>query len=420
MKLLVFAHKPPPHHGQSYMIQLLLEQLGGDQRHPSSPSPGSPKKSPPPVQCYHVDCRFSEGIQDIGRLQLRKLFQLARYCSEAIGCRLRYGVRNFLYVPSPPANRTALYRDWVVMTVCRLFFARRVYYWQAAGLGSWLRSEARPWERWLSRCLLQHPDLSIVLAPANRGDGDELGSGRVAVVPNVIPDPCPRFDLEMLPRRRARAQALRHRLLGTPTPAPAPPLVCNVLYLSLCTREKGLFDALDAVARLNSLPRLHTAGIRVRLTVCGGFWIEAEKAEFDGRIAQMRFPGGEPMVDYRGFVSGAGKEEVFRESDCFCFPTYYAAESFGLALVEAMGSGLPVVTTRWRMIPDLLPAGYPGLVDLRSPGQIADAILGCLEREYDDGLRRHFLAHYTAERFAALMVEALSTLEPQAGAPPSR
>ena len=63
-------------------------------------------------------------------------------------------------------------------------------------------------------------------------------------------------------------------------------------------------------------------------------------AVLDGRIAQMRFPGGEPMVDYRGFVSGAGKEEVFRESDCFCFPTYYAAESFGLALVEAMASAI--------------------------------------------------------------------------------
>ena len=29
MKLLVFAHTPPPHHGQSYMVQLLLAGFGG-------------------------------------------------------------------------------------------------------------------------------------------------------------------------------------------------------------------------------------------------------------------------------------------------------------------------------------------------------------------------------------------------------
>src|SRR5216684_2146980 len=32
MKLLVFAHTPPPHHGQSYMVQVMLEGFGGDRR----------------------------------------------------------------------------------------------------------------------------------------------------------------------------------------------------------------------------------------------------------------------------------------------------------------------------------------------------------------------------------------------------
>ena len=28
MQLLVFAQTPPPHHGQSYMVQLMLNELG--------------------------------------------------------------------------------------------------------------------------------------------------------------------------------------------------------------------------------------------------------------------------------------------------------------------------------------------------------------------------------------------------------
>ena len=30
MKLLIFAHTPPPHHGQSYMVQLMLAGFGGN------------------------------------------------------------------------------------------------------------------------------------------------------------------------------------------------------------------------------------------------------------------------------------------------------------------------------------------------------------------------------------------------------
>jgi glycosyltransferase involved in cell wall biosynthesis len=417
MKLLVFAHKPPPHHGQSYMVQLLLERLGGDQR--AKPANGQARSSAPPtgplpVECYHVDCRFSDGIQDIGRVRPRKLFQLLRYCLEAVWCRFRYGVRNFLYVPAP-GMRSALYRDWVVMAFCRPVFRRRVYYWQAAGLAEWLRTQARPWERWVSRRLLNGPDLSIVLGQCNRGDGEELGSKRVAFVPNAVPDPCPKFDEELSPQRHALAAArvkqfqAQRAAGGEPAAGTSPAQIFRVLFLSLCTKEKGLFDAVEATVRIND--KLRGSNVRVKLTVCGAFWIEGEKTEFEDRIRQQRFPDGEPMIEYRGFVSGADKEQAFRESDCFCFPTYYPAESFPVALVEAMAFGLPVVATRWRMLPELLPPGYPGLVDPRAPDQIAAAVLGWLQRDYDAGLRTHFLQNYTAERFTARMVEALLPLD---------
>jgi glycosyltransferase involved in cell wall biosynthesis len=107
-----------------------------------------------------------------------------------------------------------------------------------------------------------------------------------------------------------------------------------------------------------------------------------------------------PSVEYRGFVSGADKARLFRESDCLCFPTYYPAESFGLVLVEAMAFGLPVVTTRWRMIPELLPKDYPGIVEPRSPEQLANALLAAMKQGYDATQRQRFLKDFTVERFA--------------------
>src|SRR4051812_14201384 len=119
MKLLVFAHTPPPHHGQSYMVKLLLDGFGGDRRSKA----GDRKREVDGarvsgIECYHVNCRYSETLEDVGSFRLGKMWLVLRYSVEAIWCRFRYGVRAFYYVPAP-GKRAALYRDWVVMLLCR-------------------------------------------------------------------------------------------------------------------------------------------------------------------------------------------------------------------------------------------------------------------------------------------------------------
>jgi len=163
--------------------------------------------------------------------------------------------------------------------------------------------------------------------------------------------------------------------------------------------------------------------------VAGKFMFEREQAEFEQRVREapeLRWPAPGPqagaalnsppsavllrrtgqlstrnsLVRYHGFVTGAAKERLFRENDCLCFPTYYTAESFGLVLVEAMAFGLDIVTTRWRSIPELLPAGYPGIVAPQAPDQIAAACERFLAAQPTTRLRERFLAHYTVEHCA--------------------
>jgi glycosyltransferase involved in cell wall biosynthesis len=302
----------------------------------------------------------------------------------------------------------------MVMALCRPFFPQIIYHWHAAGLGEWLQTQAKGWERWLSRRLLARPALSIVISDYNRRDGEQLASQRIEVVPNGIPDPCPRFEEEVLPVRCARAVrrrgvaaggSARAGDTGAPTRSPA---VFQVLFLALCLREKGLFDSLEAVALANR--QLAGVPVRVTLKVAGSFWHDSERAEFDRRIRQPDLSAPEPAVEYLGFVSGEAKARLLCESDCLCFPTYYVAESFGLVLAEAMAFGLPIVTTRWRMIPEILPVGYPGLVDPRSPEQVASRFLQLIAEDHDPSLRSHFLRHFTEERFARGFLAALRTL----------
>jgi glycosyltransferase involved in cell wall biosynthesis len=391
------------------MVEQLLEVCGGDRRSASSSSKMRG------VECYHVDCRYSDEMGDVGRAGWQKVFRLLKYCAEALWCRARHGATDFLYIPAP-GIRTPLYRDWMVMALCRPFFRRRIFYWQAAGLGEWLATHARFWERWLSRLLLGHPDLSIVLGDYCRGDATYFESRRVAVVPNCIPDPCPRFDMEVRPMRQARAKRRTELAISAGASGTGASVeVYRVLFIGLCTRDKGLFDALDATAFANQELARRGVGIRIQLSVAGKFWREDERSEYEQRILRTDLAGslgdtGEPVVRYLGFVAGEQKRRLFQDSDCLCFPTYYQAESFGIVLIEAMAHGLQIVTTRWRTIPELFPEGFSGLVDPRAPSQVAAALLTSLAQDYDASLRDNYLLRFSRPRFVQNIEAALSTV----------
>ncbi len=418
MKLLVFAHTPPPHHGQSYMVQLMLAGFGGDRRKGGGRATGGGAKGDYGIECYHVNARLSKKLEDIGDLRLGKFILLLGYCVQAIWCRFRYGVRNFYYIPAP-GKRSALYRDWVVMLICRSFFKRVVLHWHAAGLAKWLEVVVTMRSRSLTYRLMKQVDLSIVLSKYNRADAEKIFSRQVRVVSNGIPDPCPGFTAEVLPRRKARFAA-RRKLLSGATLAAAEaqdaggdPQQVRVLYLAHCTREKGLFDTVDGVALANQRLRNRQAPVSLRLMVTGGFVSPGVKAEFERRLAE---PALAEMVQYYGFVSGEQKDQLLREADLFCFPTYYENENQPVNLIEAMAFGLPILTTRWRSLPELFPANYAGLVNVRSPEQIAEGLLALLTTENGEGFRDIFLRNFTLERHLSGLAEAFAQLET---APPS-
>jgi glycosyltransferase involved in cell wall biosynthesis len=410
MKLLVFAHVPPPHHGQSYMVQLLLNGFGGDCRKSRNKSGA---RNGYGIDCYHVDARFSKSLADIGELQIGKVPLILFYCLQAIWCRFRYGVTNFYYVPAP-GKSVALYRDWLVLFICRPFFKNIILHWHAAGLAKWLETSVQIRTRAVTYHAFKQPALSVVISKYNVADAEKLLSRRIRLVNYGIPDPCRDFGKTVLPRRKARFAA-RAKLLRNEPVGPADlettggdPQIVKVLYLAHYMREKGLFAAAQAVVLANQILTSRKCPVQMKLLAAGTFVTDEEKLEFDGLLKKTEFAGA---VDCLGFVSGLKKEMALREADLFCFPTRYSAENQPVTLIEAMAFGLPIVTTHWRSIPEMFPPGYPGLVADQSTGPIADALLALMTRDNGEYLREHFLSRFTLERHLANLAEALRSVE---------
>jgi glycosyltransferase involved in cell wall biosynthesis len=416
MKLLIFAHTPPPHHGQSYMVQLMLAGFGGDRRKRKG---GTGANGSPPlgrdygIECYHVNARLSKKLEDIGDLRIGKFILLLGYCLQAVWCRFRHGVTTMYYIPAP-GKPSALYRDWMVMLICRWVFKKIVLHWHAAGLAHWLETAVQMRTRSWTYRFMKQVDLSIVLSQYNRADAEKIFSRQIRVVSNGIPDPCPEFERQVLARRKARFAARRKLLAGQTLTEDdmqhtgGTPNVVRVLYLAHCTREKGLFDTIAGVVLARQRLAERKFAVSLRLQIAGTFVSVEAKTEFERLLAQ---PGMGDLVEYFGFVSGEQKNRLLREADLFCFPTYYENENQPVNLIEAMAFGLPILTTRWRSVPELFPANYPGLIDIRSPEQIANVMPALMAGEAGDGFRDIFLRNFTLERYLTGLAEAFARVE---------
>jgi glycosyltransferase involved in cell wall biosynthesis len=404
MKMVIFAHVPPPYHGQSVAVKLMLEHYGGNRRKWKS-------RCEPPnhygIGCYHVNARFSKNLEDVGELQLGKIILVLFYCAQAIWCRFRYGVETLFYIPAP-GKPIALYRDWLVMLICRPFFKRVIFNWRAAGLAKWLETCAGNRTRSFTYDRMKNADASIVLSDFSRNDAEKFLAKHVLVVAGGIADPCSSFETEILPRRYMRLAMRRQILSGNFQIRNESDKTVNVLFIAHLTREKGVFDSIEGIRLANEKLAAEGSPLRFRLTLIGAFASDAEEKELREYIRRENLQNAVVLL---GFVSNDRKNQELRDADIFCFPTYYLAEGQPANLMEAMAFGLPVVATRWRAIPEMLPENYPGYVDLKSPAQIAEKLRLLSSSDFSRPLREIFLRRFTLEQHLDNMARAMRSVE---------
>ncbi len=103
--------------------------------------------------------------------------------------------------------------------------------------------------------------------------------------------------------------------------------------------RKGSLTLIEAFAELRAL----APDLDPLLVIAGGttlFDYRHEVDRFHGRLAELEL---EPQVRVLGSLSCEELERLYRAADLFAFPS--TVEGFGLAALEALASGLPVVAS---------------------------------------------------------------------------
>ena len=146
-----------------------------------------------------------------------------------------------------------------------------------------------------------------------------------------------------------------------------------ILYLGRLHPQKGLELLIEAFEKLaGSRPDLH-------LLIAGPDGTDYSES-LKNLVSQK---GLKNRVDFTGFLSGDDKLKAFYLAKMFVLPSYF--ESFGMALIEAMCCGKPVVITKQvNLAPDVIEY-EAGLVTGCKSSDIANAIAYLLDHP-DEGV----------------------------------
>jgi glycosyltransferase involved in cell wall biosynthesis len=388
--IIIFAHVPPPHHGQSYMVQLMLEGL---------------KQKNPERKVYHVNAQVSDDLADVGSAGWRKMSRLIGYCGQALHHRFFRGARILYYIPAP-AKTSAIIRDVVALVLLRPFFPRLILHWHAVGLGEWVEGRNNFPEapngltakllRPILRYLLSGADPAICIASGNVPDAEAFAPRHAIILPNGIPDPCSKYD-EIGERRGARTTEVRQWLDGS-LKLPAGGLI-HVAYLGHCLRSKGFFDVLVALR----LAAANRPDLRWQLDIAGAFMSESEAME--GQLAMHQLKQQGVAVNFHGFLKSEAKEKFLKQADILLFPSW--SESFGLVAVEAFAHGLPVIGSDIPGIRSVLIGTGCATLPVSNPEALASALCSASSYVDADILRKKYEESFTLEIFQKRVIEAL-------------
>lgn len=322
---------------------------------------------------------YASSIADIGSFRPGKLVLFFRYAIR-LTCELKRFRPDLVYFV-PAVTGVSFFRDFLLSLILKRFHSRLVYHLHGKGIA---QGTANPLNRALYNAFFRNAYV-IHLSTRLFDDIAKVADRSMCrFLPNGI-----EFD--------AKARVSNEERAVTKVPV--------ILYLSNLVPSKGPVVLLDACRLLKERK------IEFNAQFVGNPSKEISAVGFQREINKRNL---KDCVTFLGPKYDDEKKKVLSRADVLAFPTYYSKETFGLVLIEAMATSLPVVATDEGAIADIIEDGKTGyLVDKANPRQLADKLENLLRNPVQarEMGRRGFIKfkrEYTLDRFCDNLVNILS------------
>lgn len=333
-KLILVGPLPPPRHGQSMSFEMLVKELS--------------KQSEVKV----VD--IADRRNGISNSFLGRVKRITSYVLPLISYLIFVRSSDARVYLTISQSRYGFFRDFIFIRLAALFSCKMVVHLKGGNYHNFYKGE-NAFVQWLIRTTLMKTERILVLGKnlVHMYDFEPRLQDRLFVVENGLP-----FD----------SPGSKPKKLTSP--------VFRLLFLSNLIETKGYLDILEAV---NFLIR---DGVRVEAHFAGDFLcnnddqivtsVEDAKNRFWGIVSKYNLTDS---VKYHGVVFGEKKVSLLKNSDAFILPTKYNNEGQPVSIIEALAFGLPIISTNYRAIPDMLIDGETGcFVEHGSANSIVEAV----------------------------------------------
>jgi glycosyltransferase involved in cell wall biosynthesis len=361
-KILFILHLPPPVHGAAMMGQYIHDSRLINES----------------FYCKYINLTTAKSLEDIGKLSMRKMKAFIRLLW-TIRKTVKAFQPNLVYV-TPNACGGAFYKDFIVVEMLKSIGCKVVLHYHNKGVSKY---QSRLLDNLLYRSFFSHVKVILLADTLYQDVCKYVQRKDVLICPNGIP------------KTEVDISSLEDRNEGTP----------HILFLSNLIESKGILVLLDACKLLQN------RGLSFECDVVGG---ETEEISAQRLASEIESRGLSDIVYYQGRKYGEDKVVFLKRASIFVFPTYYANETFGLVLLEAMQYHLPCISTNEGGIPGIIEEGETGfIVEKRNPQALADRIVYCLDHPEQcklmgDAGYKKYLQQFTLEKFEHRMKEILT------------
>ena len=361
--ILLMGQTPPPWHGQAVATQILFDHEW------------------PGFEIHRLRMEFSEEMHEVGRFQWKKivhLFSLIREARSILtdhpGC--------LLFYPPASAKWVPFLRDVMFLSAVRHLAGSTVFIFHASGLPVF--TNQGPFRRMMAKFAYQRADMALEVAREALPPHEMFDASTWEWSPCAIDVP----DLERHPRPHGSA--------------------FTALFVGSLQEGKGVLEIIRTAALLKEQGRES----EFRFRIVGKWFSEDFRREITNQCSVQNL---ESMVELVGQLTGDEKWQAYSKADVFFFPTHYASEATPIVLMEALGAGLPIISTEWAGIPAMLKGCETArLLPVRSPKQYAEAIADLRDNQKDTAdtarlsrsfYREHFLPARFIERVNRVFLE---------------